>query len=214
MSTEIVRNGVILRVLGGNMRKFKRRQRHSVPFGLFLAVAGALLLPAAVAPRANAGSTGYWNFEDPLDSRPRPAPELFSQPQGVLINQPLASNYNPTLALNVASGDQPGAFQPLVPDATASWIGGTSTNGILPVTGPRGSATRHRYRHLQRHIHQSARISPQLRPSANCMMTTGVTQNVTLSATGAASSQSMALAVPAFRSITPSVLSRSRLIPI
>ena len=36
------------------MRKFKRRQRHSLPFGLFLAVVGALLLPAALAPRANA----------------------------------------------------------------------------------------------------------------------------------------------------------------
>ena len=36
------------------MRKFKRRQRHSLPFGLFLAVVGALLLQAALAPRANA----------------------------------------------------------------------------------------------------------------------------------------------------------------
>ena len=36
------------------MRKFKRRQLHSLPFGLFLAVMGALLLPAALAPRANA----------------------------------------------------------------------------------------------------------------------------------------------------------------
>ena len=44
------------------MRKFKRRQRHSLPFGLFLAVVGALLLPAALAPRANAGPADYWNF--------------------------------------------------------------------------------------------------------------------------------------------------------
>ena len=36
------------------MRKSKRRQRHSLPFGLFLAVVGALLLPLALAPRANA----------------------------------------------------------------------------------------------------------------------------------------------------------------
>ena len=54
------------------MRKFKRRQRHSLPFGLFLAVVGALLLSTALAPRANAGSTDYWDFEDPLGSRPRP----------------------------------------------------------------------------------------------------------------------------------------------
>ena len=36
------------------MRKFKRRQPHSLPFGLFLVVVGALLLLAALAPRANA----------------------------------------------------------------------------------------------------------------------------------------------------------------
>ena len=105
------------------MRKFKRRQRHSLPFGLFLAVVGALLLPAALAPRANADPTDYWDFEYPLGSRPRPAPELLSQPQGVLINQPLASNYNPNLALNVASGGQPGGFQPLQVDANFSWTG-------------------------------------------------------------------------------------------
>ena len=36
------------------MRKFKRRQRHRLTFGLFLAVVAALLLPTAFAPRANA----------------------------------------------------------------------------------------------------------------------------------------------------------------
>jgi hypothetical protein len=36
------------------MSKFKRRQPHSLPFGLFVAVMGALLLPSALAPRANA----------------------------------------------------------------------------------------------------------------------------------------------------------------
>jgi fibronectin-binding autotransporter adhesin len=65
MPARIVTNGVILRVLGGNMRKFKRRQRHSLPFWLFLAVVGALLLPAALAPRANAQSSGT-NLDAPL----------------------------------------------------------------------------------------------------------------------------------------------------
>src|SRR6476646_6275024 len=88
MPPGIVTNGVILRALGGNMRKFERRQRHSLPFGLFVAAVAALLLPAALAPRANAGSTDYWDSEYPLGPRPRPAPELFSQPQGVPINQP------------------------------------------------------------------------------------------------------------------------------
>ena len=169
------------------MRKFKRRQRHSVPFGLFLAVVGALLLPAAVAPRANAGSTGYWDSEDPLGLRPRPAPELFSQPQGVLINQPLASNYNPTLASNFASGGQPSAFQPLVPDANASWIGGTSnvwsnaanwTAGGPPVAGQIATFDANFTGANQPQI-QAATTVGELH------MATGVTQNVTLSASGA-----------------------------
>ena len=41
------------------MRKFKRRQRHSLPFGLLLAVMGALLLLAALAPRANAADFSW-----------------------------------------------------------------------------------------------------------------------------------------------------------
>ena len=50
------------------MRKFKGHPRHSLPFGLFLAVMGALLLLAALAPRANAAdfswtgvNAGGWN---------------------------------------------------------------------------------------------------------------------------------------------------------
>ena len=130
--------------LGGTVRKFKRRQRQSLPFGLFLAVVGALLLPGAVAPRANAGATDYWDFEDPLGLRSRPAPELFSQPQGALTNQPLASNYNSNFALNVASVGEPGAFQPLQVDANASWTGAVSTTWSTPgnwtAGGPPGAA--------------------------------------------------------------------------
>ena len=44
------------------MRKVKRRQRPSLPFRLFLAVVGALLLPAAVAPRANAANFSWTGF--------------------------------------------------------------------------------------------------------------------------------------------------------
>ena len=77
------------------MRKFKRRQRHGLPFGLFLAVVGALLLPAAVAPRANAGSTDYRDSE------------------------------YPTLALNGAPDGQPGGFQPFQVEALFSWAGVT-----------------------------------------------------------------------------------------
>jgi autotransporter-associated beta strand protein len=122
------------------MRKFKRRQPHSLPFRFLLALAGASLLLTALAPRTNAGLADYWDFEYPLGSGPAPAPELLSQLQGVLINQPLASNYNPTLALNVASGSQPGGFQPLQVDANFSWVGGTvagwSSPGNWSPSGP------------------------------------------------------------------------------
>ena len=50
------------------MRKFKRHQQHSLPFGLFLAVVGALLLPAAVAPRANAEVDANFSWSGILNS--------------------------------------------------------------------------------------------------------------------------------------------------
>ena len=149
------------------MRKFKRRQRHSLPFGLFLAVVGALLLPAALAPRANAGSTDYWDFEDPLAH----APDLLRSvlpTAGVLINQPLASNYNPNLALNVASGGQPGGFQPLQVDANCFLDRRHQHEWNIPLTGALGSARRRRYRRLQQRIQQSAQSHQQLRLSALC----------------------------------------------
>ena len=164
------------------MRKFKPHQRHSVPFCLFLAVVAALLLPAALAPRANAGSTDYWNFEDPLGLRPRPLPELFSHPQGVLINQPLASNYNPTLALSVASGDGAGAFQPLQVDALRSWTGAVNTVwnnspnwGTGGVPGAADTAE----------FNSAFTNQPNLTANTtvgSLLMTTGVAQNVTISA--------------------------------
>jgi autotransporter-associated beta strand protein len=157
------------------MRKLKRCHPHSLPFGLFLAVAGALLLPAAVAPRANADSTDYWNFEHPVGSAPAPA-------QRVLINQPLASNYNPTLALNVASGGQRGGFQPLQVDANFSWVGGTvagwSSPGNWSPSGPPGVGDTALFDGV--FINQ-----PNLTVGSTVgtlHMATGVIQNVTLSA--------------------------------
>jgi len=119
---------------------FKGCQLHSLPFGLLSAVAGGLLLLTALAPRANADPTDYWHVEDPLGSRP--GPELFSQAQGVLTNQPLASNYNPTIVLNVAPGGQPGGFQPQQVDANFSWTGDANTTwnnaGNWSPSGPPG----------------------------------------------------------------------------
>jgi hypothetical protein len=58
-------NGVILQFLGGKMRTFKTCRRRGLPFRLFIVLAGALLLTAALVPRANAqGTIVYFNFED------------------------------------------------------------------------------------------------------------------------------------------------------
>src|SRR6266498_1610635 len=64
MPERIVTRGVILRALEGNMRKFKTRRSRALAFRLLLVVAGALLLMAALAPRANADVLVYFNFED------------------------------------------------------------------------------------------------------------------------------------------------------
>jgi autotransporter-associated beta strand protein len=178
------------------MRNFERRQPQSLSFGLFLAVVGALLLPAALAPRANADPTDYWDSEDPLGSRPRPAPELLSQPPGVLINQPLASNYNPTLAINVAPGDQPGGFQPLQVDANFSWTGTTAAGWNSPgnwsPSGPPGVG--------DAALFDGPFINqPNLTTGATVgtlHMATGVIQNVTLSANPGATLNISALGIP------------------
>jgi len=66
MARGIGRNGVILRVLGGNMRNFKKfRPMRSRTFRSLLLVAGVFLFTAALAPKANAQNVlVYFNFED------------------------------------------------------------------------------------------------------------------------------------------------------
>jgi fibronectin-binding autotransporter adhesin len=83
------------------MRKFKRRQRHSLRFGLFLAVVGVLLLPAALAPRANAedriwiGTNGvFWDTVSNWNPAGQPGPNdtaVFGSP---FFNQPLVDINN------------------------------------------------------------------------------------------------------------------------
>jgi hypothetical protein len=68
MPSGIVTNGVILRVLGGTMRKFKTCSSRSLPFRLLVIVAGALMLLAAFAPSANADCPAclrFYDFEAP-----------------------------------------------------------------------------------------------------------------------------------------------------
>jgi len=64
MPTGIVKNGVILRVLGGTMRKFKTCSRRSLPFRLLVILAGAFLLLAAFTPFANADCPACIRFYD------------------------------------------------------------------------------------------------------------------------------------------------------
>lgn len=53
------------------MRKFKRRSRRALSFRLFFVLAGALLLLAAFAPKANAQNVlVYFNFEDAVLNGP------------------------------------------------------------------------------------------------------------------------------------------------
>jgi autotransporter-associated beta strand protein len=168
------------------MWKLSRCQPHSSPFGLLPVLAGTSLLLTALAPRADAGSADYSDFEDPLGSRPRPAPRLFSQPQGMPVNQPLASNYNPYLASNVASANQPGGFQPLQVDANFSWTGATNTQwntstNWSPSGPPSGEDTAvfNGAFSNQPNITENTAIGTLL-------MTTGVAQDVTVSSSLAA----------------------------
>src|SRR6478672_8033883 len=100
--------------LGGNMRKLKRRQSHILPVGLFLAVVGALLLPTALAPRANAevdanfswtGSTAAgWN--NPGNWSPLGPPGVGDTAlfDGVFINQPNLTTGATVGTLHMATG--------------------------------------------------------------------------------------------------------------
>ena len=92
------------------MGKLKTRHPRSLPSRLILIVAGALMLIAAFAPRANAQLIAYFNFEGP-PTPPFPV-NLWSQVPPGAVNTTIVTNYNPNnmsaepgLPLNVAPGD-------------------------------------------------------------------------------------------------------------
>jgi len=94
MHTGIVKNGVILRALGGYMRKFKLRS--------LLLLSGALLLLAAFAPSAKADVIAYFNFEDSTVGGP---PDFTSESdQGLGIATTIVTNYNPASMNSVTPG--------------------------------------------------------------------------------------------------------------
>jgi hypothetical protein len=104
MPSGIVKNGVILQVLGGTMRKFKTRQPRSLPFRLLVILAGALLLLTAFAPCANADCPACLRFYD-FDGSPPTAPyevnldsHMPALEQGPAFRAFLNTGTDPTLA--------------------------------------------------------------------------------------------------------------------
>jgi hypothetical protein len=114
-----VKNGVILRALGGYMRKFKPFPPRTLRFRSLLILAGALMLLAAFAPRANAALIRFYDFEGP-DTPPYPV--------GLQSNIPaLETGAATTLFLDNGT--------PGVPFSVAS----TSQEAGLPLNVPAGA---------------------------------------------------------------------------
>jgi hypothetical protein len=95
------------------MRKFKTRRLRALPFRSLLILAGALMLLAAFAPKANATLIAYYNFEGTdtpgfpvnLDSHP-PAVAFPSGNTMILsFNTNSLVQVNPGLPQNLAPGD-------------------------------------------------------------------------------------------------------------
>jgi hypothetical protein len=140
MQSGIVTNGVILRALGKNMRTFKMRRPRCLLFRSLLVLAGALLLMAALAPRANADLIAYFNFEPP-PTPPYPVNLTSQVPPGFLLTT-MTTNYNPAnmsaqpgVALNVPPGDPD-------PNSTAMGLSRSSLNDPanfnIPLFSPLG----------------------------------------------------------------------------
>ena len=93
------------------MRKFKRRSPRALAFRSLLILAGALMMLAAFAPRANADLIVYFNFED-AGAIGNP-PDFTSEfDQGLGVASTITTDYNPAgmdtgpgVPLNVAAGD-------------------------------------------------------------------------------------------------------------
>jgi hypothetical protein len=101
MPAGIVTNGVILRSLGGHMRKFNTRSPRRLTFRLLSILAGALMLMAVLTPTAKADIIAYFNFEDAANGA---APDFTSEAdQGLGIATTITTNYNPADMTTVAS---------------------------------------------------------------------------------------------------------------
>ena len=81
------------------MRTFKTCRRRGLPFRLFIVLAGALLLTAALVPRANATTIIYFNFEDGTIGG---APDFAADVIPPLGNNPGGGIQNSTLSVTGA----------------------------------------------------------------------------------------------------------------
>ena len=100
------------------MRKFKRFPRHNLRFRPLLILTGALLLLAALTPRANADLIAYYNFEGaatppfPVNLDSHPPAVFFSSGNDLILSNGAGGAYPvgntfaaPGLTLNIAPGD-------------------------------------------------------------------------------------------------------------
>ena len=93
------------------MRKFKRFQPRTLRFSSLLILMGALMLLAALAPRANASLIAYYNFEGtptapyPVNTESHP-PAFFSSGNNLIIsfNTNSLVDVNPGLPQNLYPG--------------------------------------------------------------------------------------------------------------
>jgi hypothetical protein len=137
-----VTNGITFRALGGTMRKFRTFTPRALPFRFFLVVAGALLLMAAFAPRANASLIAYFNFEDAVNGAP---PDFTSEAdQGLGVATTITTNYTPADMETVANAVGTLNRVPTDVDTNAHSMGlhrTTNNNGAhfdIPLFTPQG----------------------------------------------------------------------------
>ena len=129
------------------MRKFKTCSRRSLPFRLLVLLAGALMLLAAFAPRANADLLRFYDFEG-TPTAPYPVnldshqPALEQGPGTTLILQSTTNGVpypvvNTTANTGIPLNVPPGAL----PNTTSLGIhrsGVTNLNMIMTFTSPTG----------------------------------------------------------------------------
>src|SRR5262249_4470699 len=137
MPVGIVTRGVILRALGGYMRKFMRFPSRILRFRSLLILSAALMLLAAFASRANADLIAYDNFEGPdspgerVNTESKPPAVFFTSGNNLIFTaaNPAGIIQGPGLPFNVAPGD-------LTPNITGLGFNHSGQNSPLDIDIP------------------------------------------------------------------------------